>query len=60
VEYLTPEAIEQAWALFRRFDDKEFSFTDCTSIALMRSLALREALAFDGHFTQAGFVELRL
>ena len=59
IEYLTLDAIEEAWTLFKRFKDKEFSFTDCTSFALMRRLGLREALAFDGHFTQAGFVELR-
>lgn len=60
IDYLTPEVIEHAWGLFKRFEDKEFSFTDCTSFALMQRLRLREALAFDGHFTQAGFVELRL
>ncbi len=59
VEYLTPELIERAWILFKRFEDKDFSFTDCTSFALMRQLQIRDALAFDGHFTQAGFVELR-
>jgi predicted nucleic acid-binding protein len=30
-----------------------------TSIALMRSLRIREAFAFDGAFAAAGFVELR-
>lgn len=59
VEYLTPDAIEAAWVLFKRYGDKDFSFTDCTSFVLMRELRLAEALAFDGHFTQAGFVELR-
>lgn len=59
IEYLTPDAIEEALTIFKRFKDKEFSFTDCTSFILMRRLGLREALAFDGHFTQAGFVELR-
>jgi hypothetical protein len=30
-----------------------------TSFALMRSRKIREALAFDGDFSAAGFVELR-
>ncbi len=59
VEYLTLDWIEAAWVLFKRYGDKDFSFTDCTSFVLMRKLGLREAPAFDGHFTQAGFAELR-
>jgi uncharacterized protein len=59
VEYVTPDRIEAAWVLFKRYKDKDFSFTDCTSFVLMQKLGLREALAFDGHFTQAGFIELR-
>jgi hypothetical protein len=59
IEYVTAERIERAWALFKRFADQDFSFTDCTSFVIMRELGLREALAFDGHFPQAGFVEIR-
>jgi predicted nucleic acid-binding protein len=43
----------------RRHDEREYSFVDATSFALMRSLRVREALAFDGDFTAAGFLELR-
>jgi predicted nucleic acid-binding protein len=43
----------------RRRDDREYSFVDATSFALMRRLAMHEALAFDGDFAAAGFVELR-
>ena len=60
IEYVTAALTESAWALFKRFADKDFSFTDCTSFVMMRELGLREALAFDGHFPQAGFVEVRL
>jgi predicted nucleic acid-binding protein len=48
-----------AWSWLRARDEREYSFVDATSFALMRRLAIGEALAFDGDFTAAGFVELR-
>ncbi len=54
------EAIESdAWSWLRRHDEREYSFVDATSFALMRSLGIREALAFDVDFAAAGFVQLR-
>ena len=44
-----------AWELFVQHDDKDFSFTDCTSFVIMRELGLTDAFAFDEHFTQMGF-----
>jgi predicted nucleic acid-binding protein len=50
--YLTPQDIEQAWKIFRSHRDKGWSFTDCTSFALMQRLHLSSAFAFDKHFSQ--------
>ena len=49
----------EAWRWLRHHDEREYSFVDATSFMLMRSLRIRDALAFDGDFTAAGFVELR-
>jgi uncharacterized protein len=48
-----------AWRWLRRHDEREYSFVDATSFALMRRRRLREALAFDGDFNAARFVEVR-
>jgi predicted nucleic acid-binding protein len=44
---------------FRRHDERVYSFVDATSFAVMRRERLREALAFGGDFSAAGFVEVR-
>jgi len=50
------EAIEQtAKTIFVRYDDKDFSFVDCTSFALMDHHRLDHAFAFDSHFRQYRF-----
>jgi uncharacterized protein len=57
---VVPEELEeQALRWLRQHDEREFSFVDATSFALAKVLRIREALAFDGDFTAAGFVELR-
>jgi uncharacterized protein len=53
------EVEDEAWAWLRRHDEREYSYVDATSFALMRKLRLREAFAFEGDFAAAGFVELR-
>ena len=50
------EALEKAaWAFFEKRSDKEYSFTDCTSFALMDEEAIRNAFTFDEHFSQQGY-----
>ncbi|MFN2581964.1 MAG: type II toxin-antitoxin system VapC family toxin [Candidatus Dormibacteria bacterium] len=49
----------EAWAWLRRRTERVYSFVDATSFAVMRHRRIREALAFDGAFFAAGFVEVR-
>jgi predicted nucleic acid-binding protein len=44
-----------AFELFKKYFDKNLSFTDCTSFSLMRRLKLKVAFTFDCHFQQVGF-----
>jgi predicted nucleic acid-binding protein len=60
VIHRTDEPLEmEAWRWLRRHNEREYSFIDATSFALMRRLRMREVYAFDGDFTAAGFVEIR-
>ncbi|MCC7491788.1 MAG: PIN domain-containing protein [Fimbriimonadaceae bacterium] len=53
---------DAVWAaavdILRRYADQRFSFTDCTSFALMQARGVSEALTADTHFAIAGFVPL--
>lgn len=59
VVFVSEDLEREALRWLRRHDEREYSFVDATSFALMRSLRIRRVLAFDGDFTAAGFVELR-
>ena len=54
-EWIGIERAEKARGLFFRHRDKDYSFTDCTSMVVMRELKLRQALTTDDHFRQMGF-----
>ena len=55
IVHIDEELWDEALALFRRYDDKEFSFTDCTSFAVMQRLKINDAFSFDHHFKQMSF-----
>ena len=59
VVFVTEALEREALEWLRRRDEREYSFVDATSFALMRSLRLDLAFAFDGDFAAAGFTELR-
>lgn len=53
------ETTAEAWRWLRRHDERKYSFVDAPSFALMKSYRIREALALDGDFSAAGFLEVR-
>lgn len=55
IEDVSAEDRFKAWEMFKKFEDKELSFTDCTSFVLMKNLRLQKAFTFDEHFRQMRF-----
>lgn len=49
----------EAWEWLGRHGERTYSLVDATSFSVMRKRGLLEALAFDGDFSAAGFVEVR-
>lgn len=50
---------ERAWDWLARHDERAYSYVDATSFEIMRRERISEALAFDGDFSAAGFIEVR-
>jgi len=55
VVHIDEELWGKALALFRKYNDKDFSFTDCTSFVVMQEHKLRDVFGFDHHFEQMNF-----
>jgi predicted nucleic acid-binding protein len=54
----TNELFKNALELYNNRPDQAWSHTDCTSFQIMQQQNILEALAYDKHFEQAGFVAL--
>jgi predicted nucleic acid-binding protein len=58
VESVDSQRFDAAIQLFRKHSDHGYSFTDCTSFAVMNELQLVAALTTDRHFSEAGYQKL--
>ncbi|NMX21646.1 hypothetical protein C5S30_04270 [ANME-1 cluster archaeon GoMg4] len=56
IVHVSREMEGKARDIFERYDDKDFSFTDCVSFVLMWEMGIEEAFAFDQHFNQMGYI----
>ena len=58
VFWIDESLFEKALAIFRKSDRSVWSFTDCTSFALMNDLSIPDAFTFDNHFKAASLQAL--
>lgn len=49
VGHISEEIEDEAWVLFKKRSDKTYSFTDCTSFAVMKRLKIKESFTDDHH-----------
>jgi len=57
IVHISTEIHNEEIVSLRNRPDKTWSLVDATSFHIMRERGIIEALAKDGHFTQAGFIE---
>ncbi|HHT9138873.1 MAG TPA: type II toxin-antitoxin system VapC family toxin [Candidatus Wunengus sp. YC60] len=56
IKKIAEEDFYKAWEIFDRYQDKDWSLTDCTSYVFMERSGIKKAFAFDPHFDQFGSV----
>lgn len=58
IVYIDQRYHQKAWEIFKQVKDKNVSFFDCTSFAVMRDLEIQKAFSFDKDFQTCGFETL--
>ena len=56
LEWVTPAIHKEAWDIFEKDSDQDFSFVDCTSFAIAERVGVKEAFGFDAHFKTMGLI----
>ncbi len=56
--YIDKNIDDDAWKLLKKYQDKNWSLTDCTSFIVMQQQNITDSLTTDHHFKQAGFITL--
>jgi len=58
IEWMDQDIFNMTKAMFLRYKDKSWAFTDCFSFIIMKNLGITDALTKDSHFLEAGFTPL--
>ena len=56
INKITEQDFNEAWEVFDSYQDKDWSFTDCTSYVFIKRSGILKSFAFDPHFDQFGVV----
>jgi predicted nucleic acid-binding protein len=54
LRYLDRSELRRAWEIFRDQPLRRWSFTDCTSKAVIEQMHIKQVLTFDHHFQEFG------
>lgn len=54
LEWVGQQDVARAWILLQQHADKDGSFTDCASFAVIQRLSVKTVIALDHHFRQFG------
>jgi predicted nucleic acid-binding protein len=54
IHRVSEDDLQHAWRTFRDQPDRSWSFTDCTSKAVIERLHIKRALTFDRHLVEFG------
>ena len=48
----SPDEEREVWAAFQKYDDKDWSYADCSLLVMSRRLKIPQVFSFDSHFRQ--------
>jgi len=55
LEEISSEIFREAWALYKKYSDKDFDLIDASSFIFCRKQKIEKVITLDRHFKQMGF-----